>query len=77
MHCEMIIAIDSFNLHHLIDKIKRKKEEKKKRKKCPLVILRFTLFKPSVYHTAVLAVVIMLYITSLLLVYLLNGSFSF
>ena len=73
----MITTIDSANLHLLIQFLKKKKE-KEKGKKILLVmgtprIYSFITFPQ--YQTAVLAVYIVLYITSLVLIYSYNWKF--
>lgn len=66
----MIATIGSANIHHLIDIIKRKE----RRKNVFLLVKRtlrlYSLNIFPIYHTAVLAIVIILYIASLVLIYL-------
>ena len=69
----MITTIGSANIYHLVyNKKKRKKKEKNF-----LFVLRtlgiYSLNNFPIYHSAVLTIIIMLYITSLLLIYLITG----
>ena len=65
MYCEMITTVGSANICLFIW-IQMK--EKKKKKILFVIMLRINSLNFSIYHTAVLAIAIMLFITSIVLI---------
>lgn len=80
MYCEMITTIDSTNIYlsSHIDTIKRKKKRIKEKKFSPNHSLRiYSLNSFTIYYTELLAIVIMLYIISIVPIYLITVSLYF